>query len=173
MYRIKWSYGVDEADVELDLYKEGEYSGTIATGLQSSDGSYHWTVPYSVEPGSNYTISILATSTGARAESGGFTIKEFNAGAGESKFDMSDMMIVIAVSSIAMGAYAGYLYKIDRHRWPDEKPRISREQFMIVCTAFADFTSDVAWAIKIIVEDEGGMAAIGWVAVLFMVLMAM
>ena len=42
-----------------------------------------------------------------------------------------------------------------------------------MCSAFADFVSDLAWALKVIVEEHGGIMMFGVIALLFMIALMM
>ena len=96
---------------------------------------------------------MTATSSGNTQTSPTFTIG-VNQDVTEDELKVTDMVIVIAVSSIVMAGFAGYLYKIDAERWGG-KHQISKQQFLIVSTSFADFTSDGAWAYKVINQKLG------------------
>ena len=41
-------------------------------------------------------------------------------------------------------------------------------EFPLVCSAFADFVSDVAWALKVIVEEHGAIKMFGFLAFIFL-----
>ena len=146
LYKIRWNYGVADVDIDLGLYKKGDYKTTVAVGIQSLDREFTWEIPNGLDNGKDYTILMTATATGETSESEEFTIGVEDVM--KDELGVRDMIFVIAVSGVAMGVYAGLLYRIDAERWKG-KHKISLQQFTIVCTSFADFTSDGAWAYKV------------------------
>ncbi|MDP4643049.1 MAG: M12 family metallo-peptidase [Opitutales bacterium] len=69
---IYW-HGGDHTDaVEIDLYKDGVFQSTIATGLTGEERWYDWTIP-SIPGGANFTVRVTLSGT-ASDDSGTFTI---------------------------------------------------------------------------------------------------
>lgn len=70
---IKWSYaGNPGTEVKIELLKDGVMNTVITPGtsiVTDGDGSYNWSVPTSVVPGSDYRVRITSTSNGACTDS--------------------------------------------------------------------------------------------------------
>jgi len=60
-YTISWSSDDAGSYVKIELYKSGSYHSTITSSAYTySYGSYTWTVPTSISPGSSYQIKITS-----------------------------------------------------------------------------------------------------------------
>lgn len=63
LYKIKWNSAGSIGDyVNIDLYKADSWDRNIDSSVDNN-GSYDWSIPLNVEPGSDYTIKITSTSS--------------------------------------------------------------------------------------------------------------
>jgi hypothetical protein len=60
---ITWLDNITE-DVTIDLYKGGVFNSAISTPIPS-DGSFEWTIPFTQESGTDYTIKITSVDNPA------------------------------------------------------------------------------------------------------------
>ncbi|OHA09904.1 MAG: hypothetical protein A3A44_01560 [Candidatus Sungbacteria bacterium RIFCSPLOWO2_01_FULL_60_25] len=72
-YKITWNASASIASVDINLYKAGSLTATIASAVPASQGYYIWTVPQSTASGSDYTITISSGSM-SDASNAPFTI---------------------------------------------------------------------------------------------------
>ncbi len=65
-HRLEWNYsGNPGSYVTLQLFNKGNYSRSVVSSTPvgyGERGSYDWTIPTTIEPGSNYTIKIVSTA---------------------------------------------------------------------------------------------------------------
>ncbi|MEJ2195954.1 MAG: Ser-Thr-rich GPI-anchored membrane family protein [Ignavibacteriaceae bacterium] len=57
---ISWNNNISE-NVKIDLYKNGIFNSNI-TSSTSSDGTYNWDIPFTLQSASDYTIKITSVS---------------------------------------------------------------------------------------------------------------
>ena len=74
---IKWSSVNAGSSVKIELYKGGVFDMTIVTST-SNDGSYYWTIPADITPGTNYQVKVSSLSTSAEDSSDNFEIRDPN-----------------------------------------------------------------------------------------------
>jgi len=60
-YWVTWDSEGAGNYVTIELYENGVYASTIASKTEN-DGSYQWTIPSNLSPGSSYTIQITSTT---------------------------------------------------------------------------------------------------------------
>jgi predicted secreted protein len=73
-HTIYWTYTGGVEPVTINLFYQGTGVLTIATGVPVSDGSYTWTVPLNLQPGTPYYIMIFGQNSGHSDNSGPITI---------------------------------------------------------------------------------------------------
>ena len=74
------------------------------------------------------------------------------------------MVAVACGSALIMLPYALYMYRLDKSRRADRKTIIELSQLATVCVAFADFTTDITWGLKILRDDGDDEQVRGWAA---------
>ncbi len=74
---IKWSSINAGTSVKIELYRGEVFDLSIITST-SNDGSYYWTIPADITPGSNYQIKVSSLSRSADDSSVNFEIRDPN-----------------------------------------------------------------------------------------------
>ncbi len=117
-YTITWE-SCGSGSVRIDLYKGGSFYSSITTSTEN-DGAFSWTIPVSVELGSDYRIRVsnLSNSSVYDASSNDFTIvtiEEALINAPINPTTSTDIDITVSGAHII-----AYRYSLDYGDWTDE-----------------------------------------------------
>jgi hypothetical protein len=76
-HSISWTSGYVQGSVQMSLYKNDAAIMTISSSIPCAQGTYQWTIPNSITPGTSYRIFIQAIGySGITSYSGYFSIKK-------------------------------------------------------------------------------------------------
>ena len=104
----KWSSINAGNNVKIELYKGGVFDMTIVTST-SNDGSYQWTIPEDITPGTNYQVTVSSLSTPAEDLSENFEIRDPNI-----------FTIFFPNSTLSLSMGNGYDIKFDNSEYVEE-----------------------------------------------------